>query len=286
MSRHPAFANSSIVQNAATASRLIVTGSSYVASAISDGATSFTRHTKPNPRPMTFSPATQARVRKLNALTHGAVALSAKTVGSVGRVAQNLGATLARRGDPTSPASGPTAPARPGVLNKSMIAFSTIADGIEQSAKTILASGQGAAFTVVGHRYGAQAGALAGDVAGGLRNVGLVYVDAAGVSRKAVLKSVAKGMVVGRMPNGRTLVVGDADAAGVAGLGSAEPPRGSAATATQGRETQDAAAGRGRGSGHGKADGDGDARNDAVAEPPAYASTAGGAEEYYAREKR
>lgn len=52
---------------------------------------------------------------------------------------------------------------------------------------------------------------MASNLAGGVRNVGLVYIDAAGVSRRAVIKSVAKGMVVGRMPNGQQIVVGTDD---------------------------------------------------------------------------
>merc|ERR1711939_676088 len=46
-------------------------------------------------------------------------------------------------------------------------------------------------------------------LAGGVKNVGLVYIDAMGVSRRAVIKSVAKG--IGRMPNGQQLVVGAGD---------------------------------------------------------------------------
>jgi spartin len=68
MSRHPAYKDSTIVQNAAAASRLIVTGSSYLANALQSGADSFAHKTKPNPKPMTFTPATKARVRKLNNL--------------------------------------------------------------------------------------------------------------------------------------------------------------------------------------------------------------------------
>ncbi|KAL9118787.1 MAG: hypothetical protein Q9187_004661 [Circinaria calcarea] len=100
---------------------------------------------------------------------------------------------------------------KPGLLNKSMIAFSTIADGIDQSARQLLASGSTAATTVVGHRYGSDARVVASELAGGVKNVGLVYIDAAGVSRKAVIKSVAKGMVVGKMPGGGDLVVGGGD---------------------------------------------------------------------------
>jgi len=64
---------------------------------------------------------------------------------------------------------------------------------------------------VVSHKYGKEAGNVAYGLAGGVKNVGLVYIDAMGVSRRAVIKSVAKGMVVGRMPNGQQLVVGSGD---------------------------------------------------------------------------
>ena len=214
MARHPAYKNSTIVQNAATASRLIVTGTGYLANTINSGAAAFTQKTKPNPKPMTFSPTTQERVRKLNNLTHGAVGLSAATVGQVGKFAQNFGAKMTGRGEAKHKKGHGKEPApdyKPGVLNKSMIAFSTIADGIEQGAKQLLTSGSTATSTVIGHRYGPEAGQIAGNLAGGVKNVGLVYVDATGVSRKAVIKSVAKGMVVGSMPNGGQLMVGEGD---------------------------------------------------------------------------
>jgi len=92
-----------------------------------------------------------------------------------------------------------------------MIAFSTIADGIDQAGRTLLTSGSSAATNVVSHKYGTEAGTVAQGLAGGVKNVGLVYIDAMGVSRRAVIKSVAKGMVVGKMPNGQQLVVGSGD---------------------------------------------------------------------------
>jgi len=56
----------------------------------------------------------------------------------------------------------------------------------------------------VNHAYGPQAGEMAATLAGAGKNVGLVYVDVAGVSRRAVLKGVAKGLVVGRVKDPRT----------------------------------------------------------------------------------
>lgn len=199
MSRHPAYKDSTLVQNAATASRFIVTTTGYVANAITSGADNFSKKTKPNPKPMTFAPTTQERIRKLNSVTGSAVQLSAKTVGQVSRYAQNMGATLARRGDAKKKGfdkdGRPVDHYKPGLLNKSMMAFSTIADGVDHASRNLLNSGSTAATQVVGHRYGPDAKVVAGSLAGGIKNVGLVYVDAAGVSRRAIVKSVAKGMV-------------------------------------------------------------------------------------------
>ena len=196
MSRHPAYKDSTLVQNAAIASRFIVTTSGRLSNAMTSGATSFTAKTKPNPRPMTFSPTAQERVRKLNSLTHGAVSLSAKTVGQVNKRAQNIGAVMARRGEQKKRGfdkdGKPIDNYKPGLLNKSMMAFSTVADGIDYGARSLLTSGSSAATTLVGHRYGEDAKNVAGSLAGGVKNVGLVYVDAIGVSRRAIVKSVAK----------------------------------------------------------------------------------------------
>lgn len=92
-----------------------------------------------------------------------------------------------------------------------MMAFSTIADGIDQAGRNLLAGTSTAATTVVSHKYGTEAGEISKSIGGGVKNVGLVYIDAAGVSRKAIVKSVAKGMVVGKMRGGGDLVVGGGD---------------------------------------------------------------------------
>jgi len=221
MSKHPAYAKSTIVQTSAKASRLIVTSSGYLGNALTSGADAYQRKTQPNPKPVTFSPATHERIRQIHNFTQGAVGISAKTVGQLGKYAQNVGASLARKGEKGNKsydASGrPDSGYKPGILNKSMMAFSTIADGIDQAGRSLLNSGSVAATNVVGHKYGKEAGDVTKNLAGGVKNVGLVYIDAVGVSRKAIIKSVAKGMVVGKMPNGQQLVVGAGDGGVVPG---------------------------------------------------------------------
>ena len=215
LTRHPAYAKSTIVQSSATASRLIVATSTKLANAIAAGAESYRNRTQPSPKPMSFSPATHARIRKVHTFSQNAAGISAKTLGQINRYAQNFGAAMARKGEKKRPGfdkSGNEVPDyKPGMLNKSMMAFSTLMDGIDLAGKTLLQSGSTAAANVVGHKYGVEAGSLARGITGGVKNVGLVYIDAMGVSRRAVIKSVAKGMVVGKMPNGQQLIVGTGD---------------------------------------------------------------------------
>ncbi|KAI9763589.1 MAG: hypothetical protein M1840_000383 [Geoglossum simile] len=221
---HPAYASSSLVNSAVTASRLIVTTSGVISSVLQSGAETFTQKVKPVTTPMTFTPTTHARVRKLNNISQSAATMSSKTVGQVTKYAQNMGATISHKqraikaGDKAVDKDGKSTEGyKPGILNKSLIAFSTIADGIDQASRHLLASTSVAATTVVGHRYGDEAREVARGISGGFKNVGLVYVDATGVSRKAVLKSVAKGMVVGRVKGSGDLIVSGNDGGVVTG---------------------------------------------------------------------
>jgi len=219
MARHPAYKDSGLVQNAAAASRLIVTGSSYLSNMMVSGAENFINKTKPNEKPMMFKPATHERARKINNLTTGVAGYSAKTVGQLTKYAQNAAAGMAghkkTHARSVNPDGTPNQNYKPGLLNKSMIAFSTVADGITHSGRQLLTSSGAAASAAVGHKYGAEAGQITTNLAGGVKNVGLVYIDVTGVSRKAIIKSVAKGMVVGKVKdkkgNEQTVMVGGGD---------------------------------------------------------------------------
>lgn len=190
--------------------------------ALQSQADSFTKKTQPNAEPVTFKPATREHIRRINTFTTNAAGLSSKTVGSIGKVAQNLGASLSGRtkgsGKKGFDKDGkPLDDYKPGILNKSLMAFSTVADGIEQAGRNLLASTSTAATTVVEHKWGEQAGDVSRSLGGGVKNVGLVYIDVTGVSRRAIIKSVAKGMVIGRVANGGgDVVVGGGDGGVVA----------------------------------------------------------------------
>lgn len=216
MLMHPAYQRSTLVSHASLASRLIMTTSDKISQTLQSQASNYTEKSAPAAKPMTFKPATHERIRRISTFTGSAAGLSAKTVGQIGKVAQNLGATLARRGHKGGGRGfdkdgNPIEDYKPGVLNKSLIAFSTVADGIEQAGKQLLTSASTSATTVVHHKWGPEAGEVSKNVGSGVKNVGLVYIDVTGVSRRALIKSVAKGMIVGKAPDGRDLVVGGGD---------------------------------------------------------------------------
>ncbi|KAI1754088.1 senescence-associated protein-domain-containing protein [Xylaria castorea] len=224
MELHPAYKKSFIVSKAAYASRLIITTSDFVSNAMQTGSDSFAKSTKASNKPLTFDQATHERVRRIGKLSGGVVEMSTKTVGQVTKVAQNLGAHLSGRGHKDKsgkrgygPDGEPLETFKPGLLNKSLMAFTTVADGIDYATKSLLNSASSSATTMVTHRWGDEAGELTKHLGGSVKNVGLVYIDVTGVSRKAIIKAVGKGMLVGKVKigNNQTADVIVGDAAGV-----------------------------------------------------------------------
>ncbi|KAI0132337.1 senescence-associated protein-domain-containing protein [Xylariales sp. AK1849] len=215
MELHPAYKKSFIVSKAVYASRLLITTSDFVSKSMQNQADNFQTKVKPVEKAVTFTPTTHAHARRIGKYSGNVAGLSSKTVGQVSKVAQNLGATLARKKEKDGSSKGfgpdgqPTEAFKPGLLNKSLMAFSTIADGIDQASRNLLTSGSTAATSMVTHRWGPEAGELSKHLGGSVKNVGLVYIDVTGVSRKAIIKAVGKGMVVGKVKGGGEIIVGD-----------------------------------------------------------------------------
>ncbi|KND92125.1 hypothetical protein TOPH_03011 [Tolypocladium ophioglossoides CBS 100239] len=209
---HPAYIKSSIVATASKASRLLITTSDYVSKTLQSQADGFTKSTQPVAKPVTFDPTTHAHIRRINHFSNKAAGLSATTVGSITKVAQNFGAHVAKRKDGRARGYDKDGNIidsyKPGVLNKSLMAFSTVVDGMEQAGRNLLIGTSSSVTTVVGHRWGPEAAEVSRNLGGGVKNVGLVYIDVTGVSRRAILRGVAKGMVVGKVKGGGQVVVG------------------------------------------------------------------------------
>ena len=221
---HPAYKKSSIVNMGHKASRLLVTGSDYISSTLMSQADSFTKNTDPVAKPLTFKPTTHEHIRRINHVSTKAASFSSATVGSIGKIAQGLGSTVGIRKDGRARGydkdGNMVETYKPGVLNKSLMAFNTVVDGVEQAGRTLLTGTTTSMSTVVGHRWGPEAGEAAAHIGTGFKNVGLVYIDVTGVSRRAIIKSVAKGMVVGKVKGGGQVIVEGTDDEGPRGSGA------------------------------------------------------------------
>ncbi|KKA27092.1 hypothetical protein TD95_001130 [Thielaviopsis punctulata] len=225
---HPAYNNSTLVGGAKKASRLIVTTSDLITRTLQNQADSYTKRTERTSQPVTFDASTHNHIRRINQISAKAASMSAITVGHISKVAQNLGANFSRKKDGASrgyDANGNINEAyKPGLLNKSLMAFNTVVDGIDHATRTFITGTSSSVTTVVDHRWGSEAGQISREMGTGFKNVALVYIDVTGVSRKAILKSVAKGMVVGNVSNGGgKVVVGDGDGGTVVMPGSEKP---------------------------------------------------------------
>ncbi|KAF1738474.1 Spartin [Beauveria bassiana] len=229
---HPAYKKSTLVSGATRASRLLITTSDYVGKMLQNQADSFTHKTEPVANPVTFTPATHERIRRINQFSSKAAGLSASTVGSISKVTQNLASNIRRK---DGKARGYDKDGnmidsyKPGILNKSLMAFNTIVDGAEHAGKSLLNSTSSSVSTMVGHRWGPDAGEAARNIGGGFKNVGLVYIDVTGVSRRAILKSVAQGMLVGHVKDGGKVYVGGNGDASLSGANGPGKPAAAAA---------------------------------------------------------
>ncbi|WVQ72507.1 hypothetical protein IAR50_002063 [Cryptococcus sp. DSM 104548] len=89
-----------------------------------------------------------------------------------------------------------------GLLGRVLLASEVVLTSLEATAHDIINNGTIAASTAAGHKYGRDAGEATALVGGSIKNVAVVYVDIAGVGRRALLKSTAKGVIKTRTNDG------------------------------------------------------------------------------------
>ncbi|KAJ7090411.1 hypothetical protein B0H15DRAFT_930516 [Mycena belliarum] len=80
-----------------------------------------------------------------------------------------------------------------------LLSADLILSTIDVSTRRLLDSGTSNLGTVVGHKYGKEAGESSVMLAGTARNVALVYIDLRGIGRRALLRRTGKEFVKGRV---------------------------------------------------------------------------------------
>ncbi|KZV83483.1 hypothetical protein EXIGLDRAFT_656021 [Exidia glandulosa HHB12029] len=227
-----------LLRSAHFLSRGIVFATGVIATGMNMASSKFITSTTPRPTPVVFSERTKQNVKRVHNISGTAVHVTSKTTklihGAVDHLAKYVSgsrpATPARefppplpprsgKSAPTTPIEGPghggqlgvppPLPARkPRLLTSILMSTDLILTTLEQSGKHLLTAGTQALSGSMGHRYGKEMGDAVQMGGETMRNVGVVYIDARGVGRRALLKRAGKGMIQAKMGSNKEVVFG------------------------------------------------------------------------------
>ncbi|MBW0488512.1 hypothetical protein O181_028227 [Austropuccinia psidii MF-1] len=199
---------SAILSTADWVSRGIIAGSDAISSLIVKAGQSYPHTFKPATVPISFSPTTHSRTEKVLGYTKTATEISGKTIRVVGSVASKVGDRLGKATGIQRTPNGELPTGVRGYVHKGLLAFNTVLDSLESGGKKVLNTAGETTTGMVKHSYGPEAGKVAQTAHHSIRNVALVYIDARGVTRRAILKSVGKSAIRGTMTDGREVILG------------------------------------------------------------------------------
>ncbi|KAF8602793.1 hypothetical protein BDV93DRAFT_474193 [Ceratobasidium sp. AG-I] len=239
-----------LLRSAGYISRGILYATDLAAKGMQAAAQRYVANSPATTQPMVFSETTNANMRRVHQLSGQAVKVTTHTTGMIHKIIDmgidRVSKPKDKKADrgPLPPGSTPpaTPPRPPRLLNRLLISTDLLLTTLEHSAGQLVTHGTEAAATVAGHRYGPQAGDSTRKMGETVKNVGVVYIDARGVGRRALIKRAGKRVIKGRLGTGKEIVLGDESTAGgvaqlhVAGQGekSAGPSRTTSAIGSQG----------------------------------------------------
>ena len=96
----------------------------------------------------------------------------------------------------------PPPPSRLRTRDKLLLSANLVVATLDDSLARAFDAGAARTAAVVGHKYGPEAGRAAHLGAHTARNVALVYVDARGLARRALVRKAARGFVKARFASG------------------------------------------------------------------------------------
>ncbi|GAA6013659.1 hypothetical protein JCM11491_002742 [Sporobolomyces phaffii] len=200
---------SAIISVANLISHGLVIGSTLVATGLEKSAGYYLATRPATESPLMFTDATKHRWDQSTRYTGKAVVYSGKATGYVGKWATEVGDRLGKATGIQSAPGGPPPGGLKGLVAKSLVAINTIGDHLDASGKSLLESGTKSASEVVHHRYGPEARGIADDAGKSVKHCALVYIDARGVTRRALIKAVGKGALKAKMADGSQLYLTD-----------------------------------------------------------------------------
>ncbi|KAK4706130.1 spartin, partial [Phenoliferia sp. Uapishka_3] len=198
---------SSIISFADFISKGIVVGSEALGRGMHYGASKVVEKSKPTQNPAVFSERTKNYIGQGHKVTSRAVRISGQTVEIVGDFAAKFGDTFGKTLGIQTTSSGKQPTGIRGLVNHSLVAIDTLAGSIGTGGRTLIDAGSASSASIVGHRYGPEAQKISLQVGGSVKHAALVYIDARGVTRKALLKSVGKHAIRAKLVDGREVVL-------------------------------------------------------------------------------
>ncbi|KZT36217.1 hypothetical protein SISSUDRAFT_1063875 [Sistotremastrum suecicum HHB10207 ss-3] len=98
-----------------------------------------------------------------------------------------------------SPAPPPPPPPKPRLLNRLLLSTDMLLTTLENSATHLVEAGTNSLSTSLGHKYGPDVGNATHVFGASVKNAAIVYIDARGVGRRALLRRAGKQIVRGRL---------------------------------------------------------------------------------------
>ncbi|GAA5991152.1 hypothetical protein JCM5350_001926 [Sporobolomyces pararoseus] len=187
----------------------LVIGSSLISQGLEKSAGHYVSTRPATQTPLVFKETTKKNWEQGSRYTGKAVQYSGQATQYVGKFATQVGDRIGKAtGIQSKPGKGAPTGLK-GLVAKSLIAINTVGDHLDASGKTLLESGSKSASQVVHHKWGSEARGIVDDAGTSVKHCALVYIDARGVTRRALFKAVGKGALKARMADGSQLYLTD-----------------------------------------------------------------------------
>ncbi|KAJ3043106.1 hypothetical protein HDV00_005720 [Rhizophlyctis rosea] len=189
----------------------IVTASSVIGTGIINASEALKKHITPSEKEHTVSPSVLNAMKNANEFTGKTAKVTKTAVNTLFDVAmavgQKAGSSLRRKPKEGAPPKQNSAGWE--LLMSTAQAAVTVLDAGMEGAKSIARDTATATHSLLRHKYGDQVADAFYHSAGTIGNIGLVYFDAKGVSKRAFIKKAAKEAVLSvRMKDGRVARLG------------------------------------------------------------------------------
>lgn len=195
------YENDTLITTANDFSKGMIYVSTKVSSGMDSTANWWVKHRPAAEKPVVFTDSTKKNFQTASKVTGKGAHYSHKAVGVVTDAAATLGAKLAPSRKPKDKTKSDDS--KRGLLSRSFLAFSTVMDGVDASTQTIVKGAVSSSSRMLGHSYGSDAEQVAVDFGHSVNNCTMVYKDARGISRRAILKGIGMGAVKTTLGHGK-----------------------------------------------------------------------------------